>query len=156
MDRSSRALDAAVADAPGVEPMFRSNKLTRECGYCFIFRYNKDAFDGLDVAVFRQALSAELNYGFTSTYEPLPRSRFYYPHTKRRHHLSKRYVSAITPSRWKLPVIESLARDRAVLTGWAVFACPPNRAHYLTDAIAKIHENRMELIDAARTTEAKR
>ena len=140
------ALDAAVAAAPGVEPLKRSKHITRMCGYCFVFLYDGDAFDGLEADVFREALSAELGWQFGTTYTPLPHSEVYAPHTKRRHHLSRAYVKAITPSRWDLPECEAAWRDRAVVTGWSVYACPPSRARLLTDAIAKIHENRSELL----------
>jgi len=148
IDRNGKALDRAVAAAPGVKPLRRSPHLKRECGYCFVFLYDKDAYEGLPAETFRKALSAELSWGFGTTYTPLPHSEVYYPHTKPRHHLSREYVEAITPSRWDLPVCESVWRDRAVLCGWGIYACPPRRAHLLTDAIVKIYENREELLSA--------
>jgi hypothetical protein len=42
-------------------------------------------------------------------------------------------------------VAEELFKNRAVLVGWGFYGCPPGRAHLLTDAIAKIYENRDEL-----------
>jgi len=149
IDRNGLALDRAVADAPGVEPLRRNKHITRQCGYAFVFCYDKKSYDGLDANAFRRALSAELGVGFGSTYAPLTHSDVYYPHTKKRHALSKSYVKAITPSRWKLPVADELFYDRAVLTSWHFLACPPRRAHLLTDAIAKIYENRAELLKAS-------
>ena len=148
IDASGRALDKAVADAPGVRPLRRNKHITRQCGYVFVFLYDKEAYDGLSGAAFRRAVSAEVGYGFGSTYAPLHHSDVYYPHTKRRHQLSAAYVKAITPSRWKLPECEALYQDRAICASWSVFACPPSRAHLLTDAIAKIYENRDALIEA--------
>ena len=156
MDRNSQALDHAVAEAPGVKPLRRSRRLTRQCGYCFVFRYDKAAFDGLDANIFRKALSAELSLSFGSTYTPMTHVEAFFPHTKRRHRLSRAYVKAITPSRWKLPVVETVWRHEAVVTGWRIFACPPKRARYLSDAIAKIYEHREELLGAARRMEGKR
>ena len=37
---------------------------------------------------------------------------------------------------------------KAVLSSWSIYACPPSRARLLTDAIAKIHENRKDLLAA--------
>ena len=150
IDRNGLALDKAVAAAPGVRPLRRDKHITRQCGYCFVFLYDKEAFDGLDGATFRRALSAELGVGFGSTYTPLSHSDLYAPHTKRRHKLSPRYVKAITPARWDLPVADDLWKDRAVATGWRVFACPPARAGLLTDAIVKIYEHRAELLKSAK------
>ena len=145
IDRNGLALDRAVAAAPGVRPLRRNPHITRQCSYCYAFLYDPKAFDGLDGAAFRRALSAELGVGFGTTYTPLSHSEVYFPHTKKRHHLSAAYVRAITPSRWKLPAAEALWKDRAVLTGWQFLACPPERAHRLTDAIVKIYENRADL-----------
>jgi len=150
IDRNGRALDEAVAAAPGVRPLRRNKHITRQCGYGYVFLYDKDAFDGLDGAAFREALSAELGRKFMTTYTPLSHSEVYYPHTKRRHHLSKSYVKAITPSRWKLPVCEALWKDRAVVAAWSIYGTAPSRAHLLTDAIAKIHEHRTDLLDEQR------
>jgi len=146
IDRNGLALDQAVAAAPGVKPLRRSRHISRQCGYCFAFLYEKEQFDGLEAATFRKALSAELGVPFGTTYTPLHHSEVYYPHTKKRHRLSRAYVRAITPSRWKLPVCEELWRGRAVLSGWHIYACPPSRARLLTDAIARIHDNRDELL----------
>jgi len=147
IDRNGRALDKAVAAAPGVSPLRRSRRITRECGYAFAFLYEKEAFDGLEAETFRKALSAELSVPFGTTYTPLSHSEVYTPHQKRRHRLSRAYAKAIDPSRWELPVCERLWRDRAVLTLWSnIMACPPARARLLTDAIVKIHENRQELL----------
>ena len=146
MHRSGLALDKAIADAPGVRPLRRHKKLTRQCGYGYVFRYDPRQFDGLPRDLFVRALSAETGHAFGATYVPLPHSHFYTPHTKRRHQLSKAYVKAITPSRWNLPVVESAWRDEAVVASWRIFACPPRRAPVLTDAIAKIHEQRKDLL----------
>lgn len=145
IDSSGLALDRAVAHAPGVRPLKRSEHITQQCSYAFAFLYDGEAFDGLPCATFREALSAELGIAFGTTYTPLSHSEVYYPHTKKRHQLSADYVRAITPSRWELPVSDRVWRDEAVLTQWSVFACPPERAHLLTDAIAKIHEHRHDL-----------
>ncbi len=150
IDRNGLALDKAVAAAPGVRPLRRDQHITRQCGYCFAFLYDKEAFDGLSGAAFRRALSAELGVGFGSTYTPLSHSDLYSPQTKRRHNLSPAYVRAITPSRWNLPVADDLWKDRAILTGWRFFGCPLARAGLLTDAIAKIYEHRAELRKSAK------
>jgi len=147
IDRNGLALDKAVAEAPGVRPLRRDRHITRQCGYAFVFLYDKEAFDGLDAGTFRKALSAELGVGFGTTYTPLNHSEVYYPHLKKRHHLSRAYVKAITPSRWTLPVCERLWRDGAISSHWSIYACPPSRSHLLTEAIAKIYENRGEIAD---------
>jgi L-glutamine:2-deoxy-scyllo-inosose/3-amino-2,3-dideoxy-scyllo-inosose aminotransferase len=147
VDRNGRALDDAVSQAPGVRPLRRHKAITRQCGYGFAFLYNPRAFGGLPLADFRAALSAELGQRFLPTYAPLNTGELYTPHLKKRHRISKAYEKAITPSRWDLPNANDLWRNRAVISPWNIYACPPSRARYLTDAIAKIHENRQELLD---------
>jgi L-glutamine:2-deoxy-scyllo-inosose/3-amino-2,3-dideoxy-scyllo-inosose aminotransferase len=146
IDRNGLALDRAVADAPGVRPLRRNKHITRQCGYAYVFLYDQTACDGLDADTFRRALSAELGRTFTTTYAPLNHSEVYYPHTKKRHQLNARYLKAITPSRWTLPVCEAAWKDRAIVTPWDVYGTAPSRAHLLTDAVAKIHEHRDELL----------
>ncbi len=146
IDRNGIALDAAIAAAPGVKPLRRDPQIERQCSYAFLFLYDPEAFDGLDVAIFRHALSAELGIPFDTTYTPLNHSEVYYPHTKRRHHLSPAYRQAIDPSRWELPVANDIWKNKAVLTPWRIFGCPADRAHLLTDAIEKIYTHRAELL----------
>lgn len=149
MDRNGRALDRAVAEAPGVKPLRRDEQITRQCSYGFVFLFDSEAFDGLDVATFREALAAELGIVFHPTYAPLNQSDVYYPHTKKRHQLSPEYVAAITPSRWELPVAEDLWRNQVVMAQWHILGCPAARASLLTDAIAKIYEARDVLLAAS-------
>ena len=161
IDRNGLALDRAVAAAPGVEPLRRSRKITRQCGYAFVFLYDKKAYGGLSGWEFRKALTAELGVAFACPYIPLNRSDVYYPHTKKRHSLDKGYLKAIDPRRWKLPVSNDLFEDSAIVTGfprlsWDVYGTAPARAHLLTDAITKIHDNRKELLDAVKKTRKKR
>jgi dTDP-4-amino-4,6-dideoxygalactose transaminase len=146
IDRTDRALDMAVAAAPGVRPLRRNRHITRQTGYGYAFLFEPEKWDGVTGAAFRQALSAELKWGFGSTYTPLHHSEVYYPHTKRRHQLSKEYVKAITPSRWELPVADALWKDRAIISAWGIYGTAPSRARLLTDAITKLYDNRAELL----------
>jgi len=142
IDRNGQALDQAVAQAPGVQPLRRNPHISRQLSYGFVFLYDSQVFDGLDTSTFRQALSAELGVGFDTTYTPLSHSEVYYPQSKKRHQLSPEYIQAITPSRWKLPVADDIWKNRAVQAHWPILACSPERAKLLTDAIVKIYENR--------------
>ena len=146
VDRNGLAMDAAIAASPGVKPLRRHKAITRQCGYGFAFLYNPKTFGGLPLADFRSALSAELGQPFMPTYAPLNTGELYTPHLKKRHQISKTYLKAITPSRWDLPNAIDLWENRAVISPWSIYACPPSRARYLTDAIAKIHENHGELL----------
>lgn len=146
IDKKGLLLDKAITDAPGVRPLRRDKNITRQCSYAFIFLYDKNVYDGLEVGKFREALSAELGVPFYTTYTPLSHSEVYYPHTKKRHFLSEEYRKSIDPSRWDLPVADDIWENRAVLTQWNVFGCPAEKTKLFTDAIARIYENRGELL----------
>jgi L-glutamine:2-deoxy-scyllo-inosose/3-amino-2,3-dideoxy-scyllo-inosose aminotransferase len=146
INRNGLALDRAVAAAPGVHPLRRNKHITRQCGYAFGFLFDREKWDGVDGRVFRKALAAELGVGFSGPYTPLPHSEVYSPQMKKRHKLSREYLKAIAPSRWNLPVVEELWRHRAVLAAWKIYGLPPKRAHLVTDAIAKLYENRQLLL----------
>ncbi len=146
IDKHGLLLDKAIADAPGVRPLRRNENITRQCSYAFLFLYDKNAYDGLDVGKFREALSAELGVPFYTTYTPLSHSEVYYPHTKKRHSLSEEYRKSIDPSRWDLPVADDIWENKAVLTQWNIFGCPAEKTKLFTDAIARIYENRGELL----------
>ena len=150
IDRNGIALDRAISDAPGVQPLKRSPHITRQCGYGFAFLYDSNYYDGLDAAIFREALSAELGVTFGTTYTPLSHSEVYYPHTKKRHQLSKSYLKSINPARFSLPVADDIWKNKAVVSLWQIFNCPPGRAGLLTDAIARIYENRKALLKKQR------
>lgn len=146
IDAAGRVLDAAVDAAPGVRSLARSEKLTRQCSYGFLFLFDPEAWGGLTVAAFRRALGAELGFEFWNCYAPLHRSEVYYPQTKKRHRLSASYLQAIDPSRWSLPNAERLHEQQVVLAHWTIFGCGPDRPGLLTEAIAKLYRNRKELI----------
>lgn len=150
INQNGLALDQAIDAAPGVKSLRRSPQITRQCSYCFGFLYDPAAYDDLPTAEFRKALTAELGIDFYSTYTPLSHSEVYYPHTKKRHQLNPEYVAAINPARWDLPVADDLWANRAVLALWNIFQCPPERAHQVTEAIAKIYENRHTLLQNIR------
>ena len=146
IDRNGLTLDKAIADAPGTRPLRRNKHITRQCGYSYAFLYDKEKFDGLSRIDFQKALSAELGIAFDECYIPLSHSDLYTPHTKKRHQLNATYLKAITPSRWKLPVADDLWQNKAIVTLWQIYGCPQDRAHLLTDAIAKIYENRTDIL----------
>jgi L-glutamine:2-deoxy-scyllo-inosose/3-amino-2,3-dideoxy-scyllo-inosose aminotransferase len=146
IDKCGHALDKAIDNSPGVSSLRKNKLITRQCGYAFAFLYNKEAFDGINCADFRNALSAELGITFTTTYTPLSHSEVYYPNTKKRHKLSKSYLNKIIPSRWNLPVAEDLWQNKAVITPWNIFGCSRQDTKLLIDAIEKIYQNRFELL----------
>jgi L-glutamine:2-deoxy-scyllo-inosose/3-amino-2,3-dideoxy-scyllo-inosose aminotransferase len=115
-ERSRALLDKALREFAGLRPMRRSAEVRYAPGYGYVFRYDQAAFDDLPVAVFRAALAAELSCeDGLAPYVPLNRSPLYQPQTKQRHRLSDEYWSALTPTRFHLPVAETAWSREAVV-----------------------------------------
>lgn len=147
MDRNGRALDQAIAAAPGVKALRRNKHITRQCGYCFAFRFMPEEWGGVTLDAFRKALSAEIGAVVYGPYTPLNHSEVYDPQLKRRHALSREYLKAITPSRWELRVTNQVVGEEACLMYWKQgYAIPPKRAGLMTEAIAKLYANRAALV----------
>ncbi len=114
-ERNALALDEALRQIPGVEPMLRREAVTRQGMYAYVFRYAAEAFGGLSASGFRSALSTELGVNVRSTYEPLNQSPLFRPHTKRRHRLNEDYWRSIDPSRFELPVADRAYADESMV-----------------------------------------
>jgi len=52
-------LDALLSEIEGIMPQERDHRVTRRAYHLYTFRYNKEAFEGVDRGVFLKALSAE-------------------------------------------------------------------------------------------------
>jgi len=98
-DEHAKYLSRMLSEIPGIKPMVRHEAVTKQAYYTYVFRYDKDEFEGLHIDRFRQALHAELNMGFGGIYEPLNKCSLYRPQTKRRHKLNDAYWAAIDPAR---------------------------------------------------------
>jgi L-glutamine:2-deoxy-scyllo-inosose/3-amino-2,3-dideoxy-scyllo-inosose aminotransferase len=150
MDAFHRALDKALSKAPGVRALRRNPRITRQCGYGVGFRYDSESFDGLPGGIFRDALKSETGIGFHGGYDPINESGLYRPGTKKRSKISREYLKAIDPRRWKLPVSRDVRRNSGMITGWNFSLMPVSRLPLFADAIEKIYDNRKELLRRAK------
>lgn len=144
-DANAQYLNSKLAEVPGITPMLRYPAITRQSYYCFTFRYDERAWDDIPVAVFRQALSAEVGLNVGTTYEPLNDCALYRPHTKRRHRLSDDYWQAIDPARFDLPVCHHAFRREAVVLWHPFLLAERADMDQIADAVAKLYEHRDEL-----------
>src|SRR5690606_14285265 len=67
-DTNGIYLNSLLADLPGVKPMKRDERETKEAYFNFAFRYFKDEFKGLPVVKFREALTAEIGIQVSASY----------------------------------------------------------------------------------------
>ena len=108
-DENGIYLSSLLESIPGVMPMRRDKRETKEAYFNFAFRYKQAEFKGLPVQKFRAALTAELGIEVGASYTPLNKCSLYVPLTKpARHKLSEEYWAAINPERFELPVCDKI------------------------------------------------
>jgi L-glutamine:2-deoxy-scyllo-inosose/3-amino-2,3-dideoxy-scyllo-inosose aminotransferase len=144
-DENGRRLSRLLRDVPGILPMERHAKVTTQSAYCYSFRFDPSAWDGIPVADFRKALNAETGLSAGSCYEPLNDCSLYKPHTKPRHRLNDEYWRAIDPQRFRLPVCERAFREESVVIHHPFLLADATEIQTLADAVGKIREHRQEL-----------
>lgn len=142
-DRNANALEARLAELPGVAPMYRPPQRTRISPYEFVFKFVADEWEGLSAHGFRTALEAEIGVEIDRVNEPLNAAPLYLPHTKRRYRLSDAHWEAVNPERFKLPVATQAYAEgvsvphKVLLDDDAVAA--------VADAIARLFDHRQAL-----------
>ncbi len=141
-DANGIYLNTLLTEMPGVTPMRRDEKETKEAYFNFAFRYKKDEFKGLSVAKFREALTAEIGISATASYEPLNNCSLYVPHTKpARHKLSETYWNEIDPARFNLPVCDKVYYEESVCIHHKVLMGTKADMDMLAASIQKIYDN---------------
>ncbi len=145
-DANGMYLNTLLKDLPGVQPMKRDERETKEAYFNFAFRYNKNEFKGLPVAKFREALSAEIGISVSGSYEPLNKCSLYVPHTKPcRHKLNDGYWAEINPKRFDLPVCDRVHYEESVCIHHKILMGTKADMDMIASAIRKIYENAEEL-----------
>ncbi len=141
-DENGKYMNSLLADIPGVMPMKRDARETKEAYFNFSFRYNKAEFKGLPVEKFREALTAEIGIPATASYEPLNKCSLYVPHTKpARHKLSEEYWAEIDPKRFELPVCDRIYFEESVCLHHKVLMGTKEDMEMIATAIKKIYAN---------------
>ncbi len=85
-DENGIYINSLLKKLPGIEPMRRDERETKEAYFNFAFRFKKNEFKNLSVTKFRQALEAEIGITVDSCYEPLNNASLYVPLTKPARH----------------------------------------------------------------------
>lgn len=138
-DENAQYLNARLAACDGILPMRRDPRETREAYFNFAFRYDREAFDDLPVARFREALAAELGCAVSACYEPLNRCALYVPRTKPwRHRLTADYWAAIDPSRFDLPECTKAHDETSVCFHFSILMADRAELDGIVEAIEKI------------------
>ncbi|MCB0634744.1 MAG: DegT/DnrJ/EryC1/StrS family aminotransferase, partial [Lewinella sp.] len=146
-DRNGIYLNKKLHDLPGVLPLRRDDRETREAYFNFAFRYDQTQFKDLPIKKFRAALAAELGLTVDACYEPLNRCALYAPHTKpARHKLNDTYWAAIDPTRFKLPVCDRIHFEESVCMHHKLLMGDEQDMDQVVAAISKIYDYADELL----------
>ncbi len=138
-DDNAIYLNGLLAGLPGVSPMRRDDRETREAYFNFVFRYHSEEFGGMPVARFREALAAELGCSVDACYEPLNDCALYAPHTKpARHRLTAAYWEEIDPRRFNLPNCRKAHEEESVCMHFKVLNGPRGDMDEIAGAVEKI------------------
>jgi L-glutamine:2-deoxy-scyllo-inosose/3-amino-2,3-dideoxy-scyllo-inosose aminotransferase len=145
-DENAVYLNSLLKEIPGITPMKRDSRETREAYYNFSFRYNAKEFKELPVAKFRSALTAELGIEVAASYIPLNKCSLYVPHTKPvRHRLNEEYWKNIDPARFELPVCDRIHFEESACIHHKVLMGPREDMELIVTAIMKLYDNADEL-----------
>ena len=144
-DRNAIHLNASLLEIPGVTPMRRTGGTELQSYFNFAFRYDAEAFGGLPVKTFRNALSSELGFMFEECYEPLSDCTLYRPHTKKRYKCDSAHWEGVDPSRFDLPVCRRAFAEESVCMHHKLLMGSVADTEQIAEAIVKIRENLDEL-----------
>jgi dTDP-4-amino-4,6-dideoxygalactose transaminase len=145
-DENAKYLNAALAGFTGILPMRREPGTDVQSYFNFAFRYVKQHYDGLGVDKFRKALSAELNFPFTSCYAPLNQCELYTPLTKRRHAISEDFRRKIDPKQFSLPMCEKAHHEESVCAHHKLLLGSKEDMDRVIESISKVIKHRSELM----------
>ena len=141
-DENGIYLNSLIKSIPGIIPMRRDARETKESYFNFSFRYNQDQFKGLPVAKFRTALTAELGIEVAASYTPLNDCSLYKPLTKpARHKLNDEYWAAIDPSRFDLPVCDKIHFEGSACIHHKILMGTKADVELVAAAIQKVYDN---------------
>ena len=141
-DENGIYLNSLIRSIPGIIPMSRDARETKESYFNFSFRYNQAEFKGLPVAKFRAALTAELGIDVAASYTPLNKCSLYMPHTKpARHKLSEEYWAAINPERFNLPVCDQIHFEGSACIHHKILMGTKADMDLVAAAIKKVYDN---------------
>jgi L-glutamine:2-deoxy-scyllo-inosose/3-amino-2,3-dideoxy-scyllo-inosose aminotransferase len=145
-DENGKYINELLKTVPGITPIRRDPRETKQAYFNFAFSYDQQAFKGLPVVQFRKALGAELGLEVDACYSPLNQCSLYVPLTKpSRHRLNQQYWESIDPSRFKLPVCQKVYHQTSVCFHHKVLMGTSKDMDTIIKAINKIYHHANQL-----------
>lgn len=145
-DKNAIYLNKQLAAIPGILPMVRQPQIDQQSYFNFAFRIDPKEL-GVENRVFCAALNAELGLqdAFEPPYDPLNACALYKPLTKARYNISKDFVKAIDPKRFKLPVCEDANYRCGVTIHHVMLMNGKSEMDAIAAAVRKLVDNKDEL-----------
>jgi L-glutamine:2-deoxy-scyllo-inosose/3-amino-2,3-dideoxy-scyllo-inosose aminotransferase len=145
-DENAVYLNSLLSAIPGVYPVRRDKRETKEAYFNFAFRYARSEFKGLPAKEFRAALTAELGIEVTASYIPLNKCSLYVPLTKpASHKLNDEYWTAIDPSRFDLPVCNRIHLEGSACIHHKILMGTKDDMDLIALAVRKVYDHAEEL-----------
>ena len=139
-------LNSIIGKIPGILPIRRDKRETREAYYNFSFRYKKNEFKNLPIEKLRAALTSELGIEVAPSYTPLNKCSLYVPLTKpARHRLNEKYWTEIDPSRFSLPVCDRIHFEESACIHHKILMGTKSDMDMVALAIRKVYDNAKSL-----------
>ena len=142
-------MEQKIMDIAGVNVLYRHPKITRQSYFRWVLQYDRQAWEGIPLDIFLEALYAELENSIQCSrpYAQLNDSPMYRPHSKKTHRLSEEYWKAIDPKRFSLPISKKAVEEEAFCFYQAILLADRKSCDNIADAIRKLRENTGELME---------
>ena len=140
-EANARYLDKLLSAIPGIKTMKDDPRETKRSYFNYVFRIDEKEI-GIEVDIFRKALSAEVGFEFEPCYQPLNDCSLYRPQTKKRYRISEEYWKALDPSRFKLPVSERVYKHESVCMPHRFLMGSKDDTNQIAEAVKKVINNR--------------
>ena len=145
-DANGQFLNAKLAEIPGIRPLARGRGETRHSYHLYLFRYDREAFDGVPRDRFLQALRAEgipCGWGYPNPLysEELFTERRFGPFTGYRHTRPDPDFRKVS-----CPVCEKACREESCGLYHTLLLGTREDLDDVVNAVRKIYENRKVLL----------
>jgi len=144
-DNNALYLRSLLDGIDGVKNLRRQDGTERQAYFNFAFSYDAEGFGGLPIGTFRRALTAELDFPFMPSYEPLHMCGLYSPLTKKRNKIDERYTQAIDVRDLKFPVSERIFNEISVCAHHLILMGTRSDMDLIAESIVKIKKYAGEL-----------
>jgi dTDP-4-amino-4,6-dideoxygalactose transaminase len=140
-------LTRGLVEIGGFKPLEDDDRVTRRQCYELIFRFDTEAWGGLNRDQVLAALLAEgVEFEGDTFYPPMHHDPLFHVTADEWPMIRERYGERITPDAFDLPVAERVGLDEAVWVHHSLLAVEPEDVQDMLDAVAKLRDN----VDALR------